>query len=527
MRASHSPTIQRRRSARSPTRALLGALLALTACSVGPSFTRPEAPVPPAWLAHPDPRLSAESELNALWWKSFNDPALNQVVNLAYKQNLPLQIAALRIVEARAQLGISTGKQYPQIVEAFGKADAVGLSESTANIGADRRFLDFQVGFDAAWELDFWGKYRRGVEAEAAALLASEADYNSGIVSLTAEVARTYVAIRTYDALILETQENANLQEEGLKIAESRFKNGATSELDVTQARALFESTRATIPQLQASLQQSLNALSTLLGQPPGNLEPLLGGLKGIPAPPSTVPVSMPAEMLRRRPDIRSAELAAAAQCAKVGVATADLYPSFSLVGSIGFEATRATALKINLFSTNSLFYSVGPELNWPFFTFGRTRNAIRVEDARLQQLLINYRDTVLRADQEVEDALAGYLHAQDALLFQQASVTAAQRSVEISLAQYREGATDYERVLDAQRSLLTQQTNLTQLTSSVDTYLISVFKALGGGWEIRNGQPLIPEPTVKEMKDRTNWDDMLTEPSGPEKKQAEQPKPQ
>jgi NodT family efflux transporter outer membrane factor (OMF) lipoprotein len=503
--------------------------LVLAGCSVGPNFTRPEATVAESWSAKNDPRIATRTAADSVWWRAFNDPALDRLVDLAYRQNLPLQIAGLKIVEARAQLGVATGRQFPQLQAVFGSATAVGLSEAAPTAAVlGRNYGDYRLGFDAAWELDFWGKYRRGVEAEAASLLASVADYYYALVSLTAEVARTYVVIRTFEVLIAQAEANAKLQEEGLEIADSRFRNGATSELDVTQARTLLESTRASIPQLQISLQQARNALSTLLGQPTGTATTLLTGPKEIPKAPAKVAVGMPAELLRRRPDIRSAELSAAAQCARIGVAKADLFPSFSLLGTIGLEArSGGNAPHHNLFSTSSIFYSVGPRINWPFFNYGRIKNNVRVEDARLQQLLVGYRDTVLKAAQEVEDALTGFLNSQEAAAFQQLAVTAAQRSVEISLVQYREGATDYQRVLDAQRSLLLQQNNLTQASSSVATNLIALYKALGGGWELRQGQPVVPAQTQNEMKERTDWGDSLSRPRSQETTQGPPPEKQ
>src|SRR4029079_13163133 len=240
----------------------------------------------------------------------------------------PLQIAGLRIVEARAQYGVATGLQFPQTQALNANLTAIGLPASIADaVGLDRHLLSYQAGFDAAWELDFWGKYRRGVESEAAVLLSSMADYQSALVALTAEVARTYVAIRTSEVLIRQAEENAKIQEQGFDIAQSRFKNGATSELDPSQATTLLESTRATIPQLRATLQQQRNALATLLGQPTGSVETMLAGAQEIPKPPAKVAVGVPAEMLRRRPDIRGAEMAAAAQCARIGVAKSELYP--------------------------------------------------------------------------------------------------------------------------------------------------------------------------------------------------------
>jgi NodT family efflux transporter outer membrane factor (OMF) lipoprotein len=499
-------------------------VLALGGCAVGPKYTRPDVTVGEDWREAGDPNIATRAEADASWWKAFNDPALDRLVDLTRRQNLPLQIAGLRIVEARAQLGIATGRQFPQLQEAFGSLIATGLSKDAANVAPDRNFVDYQVGFDAVWELDFWGKYRRGVEAQAASLLASVADYHSAVVSLTAEVARTYVVIRTFEVLIEQARENARLQEEGLAIAESRFRNGVTSELDVAQATTLLESTRAGIPQLEIGLQQARNALSTLLGQPAGTVDALLDGPRGIPDAPATVAVSVPAEMLRRRPDIRSAELFAAAQCARIGVAKADLYPSFVLFGTIGLQASSFGGTFGNLFSGDNLIYSVGPRVAWPFFNYGRLKNAVRVEDARFQQSLVGYRDTVLRAVQEVEDALVGFVKAREAVVLEQRSVAAAQRSVELAVVQYREGATDYQRVLDAQRSLLAQQNSLVQATSSVATSVVALYKALGGGWELRQGESIVPARTQDEMKKRTDWGDLLSEPSRPEAKGKPRP---
>ena len=492
-------------------------LISLAACAVGPDFKRPEIAAAPNWNAT-DPRLAAQTAADTLWWKTFNDPTLDRLVELGYRQNLSLQIAGLRIVEARAQYGVATGRLFPQTQALNANVTAIGLTAPLADIiGINRNLLSFQAGFDAAWELDFWGKYRRGVESESAVLLGSMADYQAALVALTAEIAKTYVGIRTSELLIRQAEENAKVQEESLAIAQARFKNGATSELDPSQATTLLESTRATIPQLRAVLQQQRNALATLLGQPAGSVEALLGGTQDIPKPPPKVAVGVPAEMLRRRPDIRSAELLAAAQSARIGIAKADLFPSFSLFGSIGLRAFNKGPGSHNLFSTSSIFYSAGPAINWPFLNYGRLTNAVRVEDARFQQSLVAYRDTVLRAAQEVEDALAGFVNAQQAQVFSQNAVAAAKRSVELSLVQYREGAADYQRVLDAQRSLLQEQNTLAQQTSSVATNLVALYKALGGGWELRDGQPVVNEQAQSEMKQRTYWGDVLTQPRKPE----------
>jgi NodT family efflux transporter outer membrane factor (OMF) lipoprotein len=497
-------------------------LMLIGGCAVGPDFKRPQTTVVASWQTSGDPRLAAPGPTDSQWWKSFGDPALDHLVELAYRQSLPLQIAGLRIVEARAQFGVATGLQFPQTQQVSADLTAIGLPSSISDITMfPRNLLGYQARFDAAWEMDFWGKYRRGVQAEAAALLGSVADYQSALVSLSAEVARTYIAIRTSEVLIQLAQENTKAQEESLGIAQARFKNGAVSELDPTQATTLLEATRATIPQIRAGLSQQRNALGTLLGQPTGTIEALMGGPPEIPKPPAQVAISVPAEMLRRRPDIRSAEMSAAAQCARIGIAKAELYPSFSLLGSIGLRAFNKGPGSHNLFTSDAITYTAGPTFSWPFLNYGRLANSVRVQDARFQQALVAYRDTVLKAAQEVEDALVGFTNAAQAVVFEEKAVTAAKRSVELSLVQYREGATDYQRVLDAQRSLLQEQNTLAQTSSGVATSLVALYKALGGGWELREGQPVVPVETQAEMKQRTWWGEVLSHPRAPETKNA------
>jgi NodT family efflux transporter outer membrane factor (OMF) lipoprotein len=491
--------------------ALLGTVSALIGCAVGPKYESPAVPLNNDWREK-DPRIATQTATDSAWWKVFGDPSLDELIQLAYRQDLSLQVAGLRILEARAQLGIAVGRQYPQLQAAFASVTAVGLSERAANVGTagfDNNYWDYQVGFDALWELDFWGKFKQGVKAEAANYLATVADYDDALVSLTAEVARTYVVIRTFEVLVDQARTNATLQAEGLRIAESRFRHGATSELDASQASTLLESTRASIPQLEISLQQAQNALSTLLGQPVGEIQQIVEGPKGIPTAPPDVAVGVPAEMLRRRPDIRGAELLAVAQSARIGIAVADLYPSFSLFGSIGGQTSSGAGAV----SGGSLFYAFGPRLLWPIFNYGRIKNNIRVQDARFQQSLVDYQNTVLRAAQEVDDGLIGFLKAQEAAVFGQNAVAGAQRSVNLAFVQYREGAVDFQRVLDTQRSLLQEENALAQTRSAIATHLIALYKALGGGWELRQGQPFVPDSTQVEMRNRTDWGDLLEKP--------------
>jgi NodT family efflux transporter outer membrane factor (OMF) lipoprotein len=512
--------------------ALAGAAMALGGCVVGPEYVQPDVPTNPDWSETADPRLATGAAPDSAWWKVFEDPTLDQLVELALRQNLSLQAAGLRIMEARARLALAVGRRYPQVQEVFATATAVQLSEhGPTGALADRNYRDFQLGFDAAWEADLWGKYRQDVRAEAGSYLATVADYEDALVTLMAEVARTYAVIRTFEALIVHARANVTLQEEGLRIAETRYRLGATSELDVTQATTLLESTRETIPRLQGGLQQAENALSTLLGQPPGAVRNLLGTSAGIPSAPAQVAVGIPADMLRRRPDVRSAELSAISQSARIGIAKADLYPRFTLFGTLGFQTTSGAGTLAgdsslgDLFGANSLFYAFTPQVAWPIFNYGRIENNVRIQDARFQQLLVGYQSTVLRAAQEAEDAMTAFLRAQESASFAQRAAAAAARSVELASIQYREGAVDYQRVLDAQRTLLQEQNTLVTARASIATNLIATYKALGGGWEIREGQPYVPDNVRIEMQERTDWGEHFSDPA-PATVEAVIPKP-
>ncbi len=506
-------------------------LLGASACSVGPKFVKPEVSIRASWSEHADPRLSSQAPIDVAWWRAFNDPILDHLIDVAYQQNLSLQVAGLRILEARAQLGIAIGEQYPTNQNPIGSATLTGINSHSASSGnIDLLAGNFQVGFDALWEVDFWGKFRKGVRAAKAAYFATVADWDDALVALSAEVARTYAAIRTFQVLIELARQNVAVEEEGLHIAESRFKNGATSELDVTQATNLLETTRASIPELQVSLQQADNALCTLLGRAGGCAEAQLGGPGAIPTVPPQVAVSVPAEMLRRRADIRGAELRAVAQCDRIGVAKADLFPKLVLFGSIGTQTVESRGAPagigslINIFNPGTLIYTVGANLIWPILFYPQILNNVRVQDARLQELLVEYQDTVLRAAEEVEDGIAGFLHEQDAAVFAQNAVTAAETSVKLAMIQYREGAIDYQRVVDTQRQLLQSQNSLARMRSTVVTDLIALYKALGGGWELRQGDPFVRDATRVEMQKRTNWGSYFDKPLQP--KQANGPPP-
>jgi outer membrane protein TolC len=254
--------------------------------------------------------------------------------------------------------------------------------------------------------------------------------------------------------------------------------------------------------------------LCTLLGQPTGTVQKLLQGSKGIPIAPQEVSLTVPAELLLRRPDVRYAEFEAIAQCSRIGIAKSELYPQIKLSGFISTQSSSGSGIPAkDLFDPGSFMYIVGPQLSWPFLNYGQISNNVRVEDARFQQLILNYKNTVLKAAQEIEDGLTGYLKSREATVFTQNAANGAQRSVDISLIQYREGAVDYERVLDAQRSLLQEQNSLAQIRSSIVINLISLYKALGGGWELRQGHPIVSDSTRIEMQRRTNWGNLFSKP--------------
>ncbi len=500
--------------------AVLAAMLVTGCAKLGPDFVKPAAPVPKSWVEN-SAKLKQDPAIPQNWWTVFKDPVLDRLIDTARTQNLTLRIAGLRILEARARLGLAVGNLYPQLQQARGGVSYEKTSENQANTaGTDLNNWNFNLGFDAVWELDFWGRNRRGVESADASLRAIAADYDDVLVSLTAEVARAYVAIRTFENRVRLAAENAEQQRRALNLAETRFRNGDTTELDVLQARSLVNTTLATIPRFKTGLRQAQNALATLLAISPGKIQAVLGNAGAIPDAPSEVVVGVPAELLRRRPDVRQAELRAAAQSALVGVAEADLYPRFTLNGSIGITASDGTNTTQSgqsglgeLFTGGSLALIGGPAFTWNIFNYGRIKNNVRVQDARLQQRLVAYRNTVLKAAQEAEDAMVGFLRSHEEVALLGSSVEAATRSVDLSLIQYQEGSVDFQRVLDSQNRLVIQQDQWTEARGNVSRNLIAMYKALGGGWQVEKGHPLVPEATLEEMRQRTDWGDVLNSP--------------
>jgi len=491
----------------------------LGACTaVGPEYVQPEVPLAPEWYHAERAGYASSAEEQLRWWKRLNDPVLDELVEQAHQQNNSLKIAGLRILESRAQLAIAAGNQYPQSQAVVGDATAVQASKNAANTAAgDLSFTQFNVGVGASWEMDFWGKFRRGVEAADAAYLASIAGFDQVMVLITAQVCGTYLAIRTLEEQLRITTENIAIQQRSYDIVDVQFQNGSTSELDVLQARTQLLSTKSSIPQLMTELYQAKHAMSTLLGMAPADINSLLRGGTSIPTIPEEAIVGIPADLLRQRPDVRQAEYRAMAQNASVGLAEANLYPSFSISGSLGLSAAGNTDTTRTgksgfgqLFDTDSVTYAVGPSFVWPFLNYGRIRNSVRVQDARLQQALIAYKETALQAAREVEDAMVALEGArqQDSLL--RDTVVNASRSSDVALLRFNEGFADYQRVLTAQQALFAQQSRYVGNKSKVVSSFISLYLALGGGWQVRYETDLIDEQTRDELAERTNWGDLI-----------------
>lgn len=487
---------------------------------VGPNFTKPEAAVNPNWLEAGDyKQISTNPGDYRNWWRSFNDPVLDRFIQDAYQQNLPLRIAGVRVLEARAQVGVATGQLYPQSQQLAGSLNRIRFSESNLSSGTDAptNFWLSSIGVTASWELDFWGKFRRAIESADANLLAAISDYDNALVTLTGDVASAYILLRTLEKRLAIARQNVEVQKKSLQIATSRWKGGTTSLRDVEQAKTVLNSTEASIPTLESQLRQTQNLLCLLMGKPPSDLKQLLGSKSAIPAPPPQVALGIPADLLRRRPDIQSAEWQAAAQCAKIGVSKADLFPAFSLSGSFGFSATDVGGFTLaDMFQGKSRAWAFGFSTQWNIFNYGRIMNQVRVQDARFQELLINYQNTVLKAQQEVENALIAFLKAQQRAQKLAGSTEAAKKAMELAMVQYQEGIADFTTVLTAEQNLLTQQDSLAVTLGEISGNLVGIYRALGGGWEIREGQDVVPPEIKAEMAQRTNWGNLLTPVSFP-----------
>ncbi|WP_425398311.1 efflux transporter outer membrane subunit [Aeoliella sp.] len=458
-------------------------------CKVGPEYCEPAAPVAPQWIDADDQRVTDGYPSVADWWNQFNDPVLNELVQSAYRQNITLREAGMRVLEVRAQRGIAVGNLFPQAQSLDAQYSRRQLSGNLANDlsgvvpNFSRNINDWSLAGNLSWELDFWGRFRRSIEAAEADLDASVENYDDVLASLVAEVASTYVNIRTLQQQLQYARQSVDLQRGSLQIAESRYDNGAVTQVDVEQAKLVLSRTEALIPQLNAALRKQNNQLCVLLGMPATDLLPQLGE-SPIPTAPANIALGVPAELLRRRPDVRRAEREVAAQSALIGVAVADLFPSLSINGNIGYESAQLD----RLFVPASNVGVIAPSINWDVLNYGRLKNNVRVHQARTQKAALAYQDTVLRANREAEDGVTEFLNSHNATLHLKDSVAAAERSAELLAIQYKQGAIGYNRVFTVQDILVQQQQNYATSQGDIALGLINIYRALGGGWQIRFG---------------------------------------
>lgn len=473
---------------------------------VGPDYRPPVAPTAAGWIADGNPAVHTELPPTQRWWEAFDDPMIGRLVERAYAENLTLQAAGLRVLQAQAQRGIAVGGLYPQS-QALRGLYARNIGSQNTGVPFDPRAFDtFRTGFDVAWEVDLWGRFRRGIEAADAELLASLADYDAVLTSLVAQVGAFYVQIRLAESRLALAEANVRVQRDGLQIAQVRFEAGGTTQLDVQQALTLLTDTESLIPQREIEIAQGRNALAVLLGIPPAELGDVLGPANGIPQAPATVAVGIPADLIRRRPDVRAAEHRLAAQSARIGVALADLFPRVQLVGSVGLNADDAA----KFFQGRAFEAVAGPQFDWPILNYGRLINQVRVQDAAFQAQLADFTNTVLVAQQEVENALVGYTRGAEQVGHLVRAVDAANRAVDLATIQYREGATDFTTVLTAQQAKLEEDDSLALARGGVTQSAIDLYRALGGGWELRAGRDVVPESVKPVMAERTWWGDLL-----------------
>jgi len=465
------------------------AVLVLSGCAaVGPDYVPPAGSGPAAWHTELRQGLSAgniDPQQLASWWTILGDPVLSGLIEQAVNSNLDLQQAMAKVREVRARRAIVQAGQFPAL-DASASARRSKGSENSGS-GATRSF--YAAGFDAGWEIDIFGGLQRAVEAAEADIAASRENLRDVLVSLTAEVALNYLDVRTTQKRLAVTEQNLAIQQQAFDLSELRFQAGLSNELALQQARYNLENTRAQVPALRSGLEEAKNRLAVLTGRIPGGVHELLAETRAIPVIPPMVAVGVPAETLRQRPDIRLAERNLAAQTARIGVATADLYPRFRLAGSIGLESLKAS----ELLKSASAAWSMSPGVSWNIFDAEAIRRNIEVQSAIQEQYLLAYEATILGALEEVENALAAYAEEQLRRERLVAAVDAARQAETLASQEYFAGLVDFTTVLDAQRSLLAFEEQLAGSDGTVIANLIRLYKALGGGWSL-SATPQFPE---------------------------------
>jgi NodT family efflux transporter outer membrane factor (OMF) lipoprotein len=503
-----------------------------TSCMVGPNFRLPPASVDRKWVQKQDVSEHPYGSTEKYWWRTFHDPVLNRLVETAYARNLSLQIAGVRILQARATLNATVGNLFPQQQGAggginyyrIGNRSRAGPPFSSSPVAdvVSRLLQDrnFQIGpniatdrllFSAAWELDFWGKFRREIQSAQAGWLASVAAYDDGLVTLIGDVANAYVNLRTLETRLAILNQIIAEQEHSLEIANARYNAGQTSELDLLQAQTELSKTKAEEPEVKNGIVQATNALAVLLGTTPGEIGQYLNGSAQVPTPPARIAAGIPRDLLRRRPDVRLAGLRAAAQSPKIGVAIADMLPSFSLTGSYSTAGSNIANTSLSdIFMWQSKVVQAGGSFVMPILNYGRLVNQVRIEDASFQEAVLDYQNTVLKAQAEVENGLSAFSSGQRATALLTEAANTAKRSADLALVRYEQGQNDYTVVLIAQQQQLAIENATVSSNGSTILALISVYRALGGGWQIREGGDVISSDVKAEMARRTNWGKML-----------------
>jgi outer membrane protein, multidrug efflux system len=470
--------------------ASLGLAFFASACAVGPNYQKPDFPVPSKWQEAQQTGIDTRSAELTRWWTSFNDPLLDSLVERAVRSNLDLRVAEARIREARASRAVTAAGEWPAVdvsssykrIRSSENAFAVspqggGGPSSFPGGNLDQNF--YQAGFDASWEIDVFGGVRRSIEAADATIEANVENRRDVLVTLLGDVARNYIDVRGFQSRLEVARANLKSQQDTLDLTKVRFQAGLASDLDVAQQEGQLNTTAAQIPTLESSLKQAAYRLDVLLGSQPGALWDELSKAGAIPSLPPEVLVGLPSELLRRRPDIRTAERQIAAATAQIGAATADLFPKFSLTGTAGLQSISAS----DWFTGRSRFWSVGPTISWPIFDAGRIRANIEVRNAQQEQALAQYEKTILAALGDVETSLVNYSREQARYRSLSDAVAANRRAVEMSNELYIRGLVDFLNVLENQRSLYASENDLAQSEAAMASNLVSLYKALGGGW--------------------------------------------
>ncbi|MEA3434507.1 MAG: TolC family protein [Campylobacterota bacterium] len=506
-------------------------VMMLSGCvKLGPDFMGVESPTLPKNLTKGSSKVNTHKL--AQWWKTFNDPTLNTLVQKTYAQNLDIKSAGLRIAQARAVLGISEGLNFPQVQTLSGSAS----SSRTKAVDIATAGMNFDIG----WELDIWGKYARGIESSEANLYASVASYNDIMVSVIAEVARNYINYRTSEERLAYARRNVQIQERVTQMTEIQFNSGNVSELDMQQSRSQLYNTRSAIPSIEISKAKARNAMALLLGTDANSVTKILrtgskkhsdstGKYVGkekkgvlqikagtsdllniamIPQPRLNPYNKIDADLISRRPDVKVAEYRVRSNNALIGSSIAELYPSFSLFGNIGYNTNNATGSWVT--GSDALGVTIGPAFSWNILQYGRIKNKIRLQDAVFEESLVNYNKKVLSAVSEVSDALESYILTRKQQVENRKAVDATVRAFNISVIQYNDGLVSYQRLLTTVEKLTATQDRYAAIKGNLSIQAILLYKALGGGWQISKGKSYLSAETAEKMKQRVDWDRYL-----------------